>query len=123
MVSFSLFCQIEEYLAQYEKQSQDVLHVAGLAESGSSDDLIFQTLIDQCDAHSIRQLMMQFESSAPIQELLKKRLKELQKSGHQSYANEKTDEFIIPTVKEGYNGMNDGDGLFIWRSAHLQIFA
>lgn len=31
----------------------------------------------------------------------------------QSYANEKTDEFIIPTVKEGYNGMNDGDGLLI----------
>lgn len=31
----------------------------------------------------------------------------------QSYKNGKTDEFIIPTTKEGYKGMNDGDGLLI----------
>ena len=30
-----------------------------------------------------------------------------------SYANGKTDEFIVPTVNENYNGMNDGDGILI----------
>ena len=30
-----------------------------------------------------------------------------------SYANGKTDEFIIPTVNENYKGMNDGDGILL----------
>ena len=115
MVSFSLFCQIEEYLTQYEKQSQDVLHVAGLAEGGTSDDLIFQTLIDQCDAHAIRQLMAQFEPSAPIQKLLKKRLKELQQSGHQSQVNEKSKKtedsfflYLLTCIEDkGYSSESD----------------
>ena len=31
----------------------------------------------------------------------------------ESYANGKTDEFIVPTAFEGYNGMTDGDGVLI----------
>ncbi|MDE6224394.1 MAG: 2,3-bisphosphoglycerate-independent phosphoglycerate mutase, partial [Alphaproteobacteria bacterium] len=31
----------------------------------------------------------------------------------QSYANGVTDEFIVPTAKEGYDGMNNGDGVLI----------
>ena len=31
----------------------------------------------------------------------------------ESYANGKTDEFIVPTALEGYNGMTDGDGVLI----------
>lgn len=81
MVSFALFCRIEAYLDKYENQLQTVLPSAHLVEGGTSDDLLFQTLIDQCDSHTIRQLMEQFEPSAPIQELLKTKLKELQKSG------------------------------------------
>lgn len=75
MVSFSFFCEIEAYLERYENQRRCALRMAGLSESEAADDFVFLTLIDQCDAGALRQLMDYFDPAAPIQELLRSRLR------------------------------------------------
>ena len=94
MISFDLYCRLEELLIDYEtnlKQAgtgQDepkmpglVVKAIGLIEQGDQEQELFWTLIAQCDSSAVKQLMNYFPAGAPIQELLKKRLYELETKG------------------------------------------
>lgn len=93
MISFDLYCKIEHVLEKYQMEcdpiehnpsqrtlSQAALKTIGLLENKNSDEKIFSTLIAQCDMESIRQLIDYFPADAPIQVLLKDRLKILKNS-------------------------------------------
>lgn len=91
MVDFELFCEIKEYLNVFEITTQAVDENISLKQidntigfSGSflnsdkeSDETAIITLIDSCNKEMIQRLITYFDSEAPIQKLLNKRLSEL----------------------------------------------
>lgn len=74
MISFSLYCDIENHLAQYKLHRDLPLCIENLAEYDSADDSVFEALVDQCDLQTLRQLIDYFDPEAPIQDMLRKRM-------------------------------------------------
>lgn len=91
MVDFELFCEIKEYLNVFEiatqkenenislKQINKNIGFSGtfLNSDKESDEAAIITLIDSCNKEMIERLITYFDSDAPIQKLLDKRLSEL----------------------------------------------
>lgn len=92
MIEFELFSEIEKYLNTYdfickktgviqfqkEKNINKCFLGAFLNSEHKSNDEVIIDLIADCDIEMIKKLMSYFESKAPIQELLQKRLTELE---------------------------------------------
>lgn len=92
MIEFELFYEIENYLNVYdftyqgtdmsqfpkgENKNERFLGVFLSSEHKSNDEVIIKLIAD-CDIEMIKRLMSYFETEAPIQELLKKKLTDLE---------------------------------------------
>lgn len=129
MISFDLYCEIEHILEEYQMEydqreenlsqctlPQSVMKTIGLLEKKNSDEKLFSTLIAQCDSESIRQLIDYFPVEAPIQVLLKERLKALKNNSSpviiETDENKKEDsqfyQYLLEcTKKKGYATISD----------------
>lgn len=91
MIGFDLFCEIREYLNVFENTLQEENENTSIIRSNKdikipgtffnadkeSDEAAIVTLIDSCNKEMIERLITYFDSDAPIQKLLDKRLSEL----------------------------------------------
>lgn len=87
MIEFDLFCDIKKYVKMSKAisgnmlshKAKRMLYGAALG-GGDNSDAVIMTLISSCNYEMTKRLVEYFDSEAPIQELLHKRLAELEGS-------------------------------------------